>query len=421
MGGGEKNNLPVIAPNNVQQLEFELILVASQYYYQIYQQLLQLGVSHKKIKILSERVLSGKFDDDKVIDNSAFRGQEILSEGTGFSLVTLPKSGTMFTWQNLVNISNKGFPRWLYEEEKVKEYQKGIDNLIKGNVTTGDFSSQKIVDIIQLKNDLEKGAIVGFHMPANFHNIKKLEQAGVKKLTVLLRDPKDALVSWTHHLNNELAARMIEVQKFYFLPDYYTKLSINEQLNFQVKSYYALCVNWIESWLFYAADQNHELDIQIVYFDEMKNNPLSYFERICKFHDNVTFDLSLLNVASQGSLHYRRGKNGSWKDEIPQESHDLLDAINSERMETAYQNLVEKNKYVVLLLENSVEIKEYKRGICELLNTYTFCKTVKNLFLNFIKEYYSDLDYKKIYEEVSELSMFDFRPDLSVYINDISC
>ena len=43
-------------------------------------------------------------------------------------------------------------------------------------------------------------AIGGQHMPATNYNIGLLKQAKIEKLTLLLRDPRDALVTWWHHL-----------------------------------------------------------------------------------------------------------------------------------------------------------------------------------------------------------------------------
>jgi len=53
-----------------------------------------------------------------------------------------------------------------------------------------------------------QGHIFGAHMQASYHNITILEESGIGRVTVLLRDPRDAFVSWyIISANSDLPAR----------------------------------------------------------------------------------------------------------------------------------------------------------------------------------------------------------------------
>lgn len=403
--------VPVVNMQESLKLDFDFIYIASSKYFEIYEQLKSNGVNPEKIEICSERVLSGKYANNE--RNGMFRTNELTKNGKGFCLVTLPKSGTMFTWQNLVNATNKGYPEWLYDEKLVEKSQTGLDYLVEGNCTTGDFVSQKIVDVKQLKHDIDSSTILTFHMPANRHNIECLKSQGVNKLTVLFRDPRDALVSWVHHLNNKLNTRLEEVQKFYFLPDFYSKLTLKEQFSFQIKTYFPLCISWLESWIYYAQLMKGEIDIQIVYFEQMRKFPKEYFESICNFHTDVQLCPELLSSANQGSLHFRKGKSGNWKEEIDHSDFQLMDLIEGKRIETALSKLV-KNEINMDEISHQIESNKAiaKESLQFLLNKYTFNELVKEKVIRYINLYIATNAQNNLIKFVNSRSTFDFCPEL---------
>jgi hypothetical protein len=71
---------------------------------------------------------------------------------------------------------------------------------------------------------------------ATYHNVCTLSEAGFKRITVLIRDPRDSTVSWTYHLRAPaMGERMRNFNSLIqHLPNDYFARPHAEQLAFQV-------------------------------------------------------------------------------------------------------------------------------------------------------------------------------------------
>jgi len=95
----------------------------------------------------------------------------------GIFLNTMPKSGSLYLWQVLeyglcvpaCRVSHSTFPGDIIVPE-------WLDRLRCGNVVTQE------------------------HIPASLENLAAMSRAGVKKIIVHVRDPRQATVSWMHHI-----------------------------------------------------------------------------------------------------------------------------------------------------------------------------------------------------------------------------
>ena len=113
--------------------------------------------------------------------------------------VTLPKSGTVFTWYSLEQAIKLKVPEF-HKLEGWPEYTRGADFACRDLYACGDYNTQLLrPENMQL---FMRGFIFGAHMQASYHNMRVLKEAGIEKITVLLRDPRDAFISWVHHLRN---------------------------------------------------------------------------------------------------------------------------------------------------------------------------------------------------------------------------
>lgn len=190
----------------------------------------------------------------------------------------------------------------------------------------GDYNTQLLRP--DQMHHFQKGFVFGGHMQASYHNMKVLADCGIDKISVLLRDPRDAFVSWVHHLNKLGASARNYHSKIYNIPRAYYDWSIEDQFAFQIRTFLPVTVNWVEGWLDYYASDEKDVDIQFVYFDELKRNPESYLSRILRYHGVETPRPVAFAPPKEGEMHFRKGEHGQWREEFSahdqQLAHDLM-------------------------------------------------------------------------------------------------
>jgi hypothetical protein len=178
--------------------------------------------------------------------------------------------------------------------------------------------------------------VLGLHAPANYHNLRTLGDAGVRRITVLVRDPRDNTVSWTYHLR-ALSPEMRPFNSFIqHLPPDYHDWSHPEQLAFQVRTFLPSAVNWIESWLDAAAAGELPFEIQIVYFDELKRDFARCFARVFAFHGIGSYDLARIQAPTSGERHYRKGDHDGWRTEFCESDRALAQSLIGHRLQAAF-------------------------------------------------------------------------------------
>lgn len=403
------------SPENITNIRYDFIFIASQYYYDIYNYLMTLGVSEDVVRTFSKEVLEGKYSKEhhyEFKNYDGFIGRELERSGQGFFIVSLPKSGTTFTRHNAIKISNKAFPRAVYHPNHKELKHSGLMDQVNGICTIGAFTSETIVDIQSLKSDIDDASIIATHMPANFHNLQALKEGGVERVTVLIRDPKDALVSWIHHLEKDIDFWIKDIQKFYYIPDEYKQWTIEDKIAFQVRTYFPLCVNWIEAWLYEAVKQD-DIDIRIVFFEQLKNNPYQYFTDLFDYHGVEDYSLELLSGNKQGKMHFRRGISGSWKDEVPGYLHQTLFDIEAERLERALASLLEADSLYKQLVSSNLPDESAKDLIHSLLLKHPCSNLLKSTIIKYGERLLLEKDFQVMLSELKTSSIFTIQSSIT--------
>ena len=252
--------------------------------------------------------------------------------------VTLPKSGTNFTETTIPEITDLKRPEMLSDPKIVAEIHSGYQaDVAPEYFSIGDFNNQWLF-LDGVRRYLPNGYIFGAHMRASYHNIRTLREAGCKKVTVLIREPRDNVISWTHHLNNMGEVNRNQNSKIQHLPKNYYQWPFAEQLSFQVRTFLPAAVNFIESWLGVFEEAYDDLSIRLVYFDELKRERREYFERIFRFHGIKNYDLDKIPTPVRGQRHYRKGTHGQWVDDFSEQDKTFAELLLGNRLKTAFDN-----------------------------------------------------------------------------------
>jgi hypothetical protein len=247
---------------------------------------------------------------------------------------TLPKSGTEFVSGGIRDATGLVLPWQIRDQAFVSEYLSGYCNR-EDIYSTGVFVSERLVPKY-LREVVPQGHSVGLHASATYHNLRALREAGIGRLTVLVRDPRDCTVSWTHHIQR-LGMEMRNFNSFIqHLPLEYYDWPHPQQLAFQVRTFLPAAVNWIESWLSAAADREPGLEIRIVYFDELKRDVEGFFTRLFEFHGVEPYDLTRIQQPTVGERHYRKGEHDSWRAEFSEADRAFAENLIGNRLQRAF-------------------------------------------------------------------------------------
>jgi hypothetical protein len=259
-----------------------------------------------------------------------------LSPQNSIFIATLPKSGTEFIWGGIQDATGLTMPAQLADETFMRSYLSGFCNR-EDTYSTGVFTSERLI-LEELRKLNPNGIVHASHCMATHHNICTLNEAGFKRITVLVRDPRDSTVSWTYHLRTPaMGERMRNFNSLIqHLPSDYFSRSHAEQLAFQVRTFLPAAVNWIESWIeaSRSPDKDHPLEVQLVHFDDLRADPLGMFERVFAFHGVANYDLSKIQPAKAGARHFRRGETGTWRDEFSAADAAFADNLLNGRLQS---------------------------------------------------------------------------------------
>ena len=179
-------------------------------------------------------------------------------------MASLPKSGTEFVGGAIRDATKLVSPMSHWDDAFSRAYLSGYCNR-EDVVSTGVFVSERL--LLDTLRRLTRGYLHQSHCGATYHNLCVLRDAGFERATVLVRDPRDSTVSWTHHLC-AMGPGMVNFNSLIqYLPLDYFRWPHEAQLAFQVRTFLPAAVNWIESWVGAAAAGEQPVQLQVALFD----------------------------------------------------------------------------------------------------------------------------------------------------------
>ncbi|MDY0873647.1 sulfotransferase domain-containing protein [Dongia rigui] len=135
-----------------------------------------------------------------------------------------------------------------------------------------------------LRQFAKGNALTRVHMLARPHLVQALRHSGILKIMVLIRDPRDAIISWSKHVDRNLTSRgitgaIIDVEME--LPDDFADWTSHDRLRWQIKNTLPRFCEWIQGWVDLSADS----DVQIEFFDfaDMAGQEGAFVERVLRY------------------------------------------------------------------------------------------------------------------------------------------
>lgn len=159
-----------------------------------------------------------------------------------------------------------------------------------------------------------RGGIAGKeHIAPTDHNVKALAAAGIDRLVVHFRDPRQALLSWAHFVSGDVGQRLLApLWRKTVPPASVLTQPVEAQLPWYVEHYLPHQVAFIDRWVAMADDPGCPLNVKPMTFEAFLTDPDSYFSDILAFYglDAARFAAD----AESETVHMRRGAADEWRD-----------------------------------------------------------------------------------------------------------
>lgn len=212
------------------------------------------------------------------------------NEIPGIFVASLPKSGTVFLSDSLCRGLGKkplGFPSGgLFPWATIPH--EGVNTLIRN----------KSVYVIHCS-------------PSRYNRIELSSR--LDKMVVHVRDPRQALISFSHFLPALLERLDPEYGLHLGVPEDYLSRSYSSQLDWLCDHYFMYQVKWIEGWLDAMKDSEFKTNILFTCHEDLQRDQKTFFERILCFYSIPIEWFHLPPTPCKGHQNFRKGYTDEWK------------------------------------------------------------------------------------------------------------
>ncbi len=187
------------------------------------------------------------------------------------------------------------------------------------DISAGPWGNSNIHEF-QLKTCAKEGGVLVGHASPTLYNVGVLNDAGINKIIMHVRDPRSATISWLHWLvkrKNKLSAWELPPSENYF------QLPLTKQVDELLSYWLPSLVEHIQGWI---NINNNESTMSVLFteFSEMKNSPQTFFQKII---DNYHLDLSINVKQPKEEWHFRSGQENEWIDVFTEEQKKYASSL----------------------------------------------------------------------------------------------
>jgi len=163
-------------------------------------------------------------------------------------------------------------------------------------------------------SELARGGIVAKeHFGPNPANLAMLADAGIDKLLVHLRDPRQALLSWAHFVKNDVSMRMLApIWRRIVPPSEVLDRDMDEVIDWCIDHYLPLLVDFAEGWRRIAGDETADIRVHCMTFERFVADRSGYLAELLDFYGLASFNDIAIEQAS--TIHWRRGRVDEWRE-----------------------------------------------------------------------------------------------------------
>jgi hypothetical protein len=224
------------------------------------------------------------------------------------TMVTLPKSGTMYSIERITKqFDIPHFPLGLGTFPKDLNIPKWVRNLARG------------------------GAISIEHTDASEHNLATYRDAGIDRIVVHVRDPRQSLLSWIHHVELLLDGQWdLLNQHMPALPRDYGRFDWVRKLEWHVHNTFPDRVRWVEQWVETALSAAGP-KILFTTYEDFHRDANAFYTSIYAFFGLGKIDRQI-EVQRVASTHFRKGETDEWRQVFSELQKSAMSELMSEEL-----------------------------------------------------------------------------------------
>ncbi len=220
-------------------------------------------------------------------------------------LCALPKSASVFLWVTLAALLKIPMCR----------------------IAIGDFLDAKVVPA-WAETFARGSAVTHDHLAATAENLEGLAAAGLSRIYVHVRDPRQAVLSKVHMMRSDMRRRIRKgnaSESDHRLGNADPGVLIDGILEHQLKAN----VEWIGGWLRAQEHDRAAFDIRVGSFEEMHVDNVAYLEGILSFFgaqgrpDVPIAEVIRIVNETPGGRNFRKGETDEWRRAFTPEQQEL--------------------------------------------------------------------------------------------------
>lgn len=227
----------------------------------------------------------------------------------GIFLNTVPKSGSVFIFESL----RQGL---------------GLEPVI---LASRLHLTQDLLVMNSLQQLHRGGFMAQEHLPALPLNLRFLERF-LERWIVHLRDPRQATLSWVHHIQKYLDTERSGYIEIYLPEDIeaYRQQSLEQRIQWHLEQYYPKLIQWIQDWISYADSAAGRSRVLLTQYTDFSRDNQGFIQRLLDFFEipqRYYAPPPALQSKQQGKFHFRKGSANEWKDVFTPEQQDYANAL----------------------------------------------------------------------------------------------
>jgi tetratricopeptide (TPR) repeat protein len=192
--------------------------------------------------------------------------------------------------------------------------------IAQGHISLGLFPD--CMTIPSRARELARGGISAKeHLAATPYNLGALSAAGIDRVLVHVRDPRQAMLSWAYFLRDDVSRRLLAPLWRKTTPGAAVmERPLGEQLDWHIDHYLPLVIDWITAWREVERTKPGGLAVTIATFEAFKADPDAYLARALDFFaiDHNAFS----GDAGAEAVHLRKGSIDEWREILGEEQRD---------------------------------------------------------------------------------------------------
>jgi hypothetical protein len=204
-------------------------------------------------------------------------------------LNTLPKSGSVFLFRTL----SEGL---------------GLPRMHLGNT----YSLVDQISLAQIARFAAGSFVSQNHLAPSPENLQLLEHFGCS-VVLHVRDPRQAMVSWVHHLDRLCHDDDSEILLLFTprTPRGYFTWDLVRKLDWQIANHLPQSVDWLGRWI--AIHDQRRLPVILTTYEELCCDIGALCRRICDFSGIRHEDFRLVDIPKTIDNHFRLGDDSEWR------------------------------------------------------------------------------------------------------------